>query len=158
MKHLEHTLETYVYNYYMCNILIYFCIINIQHLPLKHLKHTLATCAFSVPSTCCLDKWRLVDAELDVTEWGRRYQQVGGCAGRWAILVLLAVVIHTGAAGARDGDTRAAARPHRRGPHPPHRGASGGGVPLRTKLPEHKILKETVTIVPFLETDVAAPG
>jgi hypothetical protein len=33
MKHLEHTLETYVYSHYnMCNIPIYFCNIDIQHL------------------------------------------------------------------------------------------------------------------------------
>jgi hypothetical protein len=33
MKHLEHTLETYVYSHFnMCNILIYFCNINIKHL------------------------------------------------------------------------------------------------------------------------------
>jgi hypothetical protein len=93
MKHLEHTLETYVYSYYnMCNIPIYFCNIDIQHL-----QHTLETSkiletyycsmrfqhrnillqyavyAFSVASACCLD--RLVDAELDAgmeleaTEW-----------------------------------------------------------------------------------------
>jgi hypothetical protein len=32
MKHLEHTLETYVYSHYnMCNILISFCNIDIQH-------------------------------------------------------------------------------------------------------------------------------
>jgi uncharacterized protein YdaU (DUF1376 family) len=31
----------------------------------KHLKHTLATCAFSATSPCCLGEWRLVDAELD---------------------------------------------------------------------------------------------
>ena len=35
LKHLEHTLATYVYSHCsMCNILIYFC--NIQ---MKHLKH-----------------------------------------------------------------------------------------------------------------------
>jgi hypothetical protein len=33
MKHLEHTLETYVYSHYnMCNISSYFCNIDIQHL------------------------------------------------------------------------------------------------------------------------------
>jgi hypothetical protein len=33
MKHLENTLETYMYNNYnMCNIPIYFCNIDIQHL------------------------------------------------------------------------------------------------------------------------------
>ncbi|CAD6221253.1 unnamed protein product [Miscanthus lutarioriparius] len=29
---------------------------------------------------------------------------------------------------------------------------------LRTELLEHKILKETITIMPFIETDVAALG
>jgi hypothetical protein len=33
MKHLEYTLETYMYSQYnMCNISIYFCNIDIQHL------------------------------------------------------------------------------------------------------------------------------
>ena len=33
MKHLEHTLETYVYSHCnMCNISIYFCNIKIKHL------------------------------------------------------------------------------------------------------------------------------
>jgi hypothetical protein len=50
MKHLEPTLETFVYSYCnMCNIPIYFCnsdVIHWQQRPLKRLKHTLATCAF----------------------------------------------------------------------------------------------------------------
>ena len=42
MKHLEHTLETYVYSHYkMCNILIYFCNIDIQHL--QHTSETFET-------------------------------------------------------------------------------------------------------------------
>jgi hypothetical protein len=32
---------------------------------MKHFKHTLATYTFSATSTCCLDEWRLVDAELN---------------------------------------------------------------------------------------------
>lgn len=33
MKHLEHTLETYMYSHYsMCNIPIYFCNTNIKHM------------------------------------------------------------------------------------------------------------------------------
>jgi len=58
MKHLEHTLAPYLYSYCdMCNILIYFCNIqmkhyNIQMKHLKHLKRTLATCAFSAISPC----------------------------------------------------------------------------------------------------------
>jgi hypothetical protein len=32
---------------------------------MKHLKHTIKICAFSIALTCCLDEWRLVDAELD---------------------------------------------------------------------------------------------
>jgi hypothetical protein len=53
MKHLEHTLETYVYSHCnVCNILIYFCNIHIKHLQhisknLKHLKHILTTCDVS---------------------------------------------------------------------------------------------------------------
>jgi hypothetical protein len=35
---------------------------------LKHLKHTLAKCAFSVTSSCCLVESRPVDAKLDATE------------------------------------------------------------------------------------------
>jgi hypothetical protein len=42
MKHLEHTLETYVYSHYnMCNILFYFCNIDIQHL--QHTSETFET-------------------------------------------------------------------------------------------------------------------
>ena len=113
MKHLKHTLETYVYNHYnMCNVAIYFCNIQTKHLQhssghrniwnihlkhtcitittcaasrstvatsiyntcniplkyLKHLKHTIATCVFSVTSAHCWDEWSLVDAELDAAE------------------------------------------------------------------------------------------
>jgi len=90
MKHLEHTLETYVYSHYnMCSIPIYFCNIDIQHcnIPLKHpkhLKYTLATCAFSAISPCCLDEWRLIVAELDVgveiggSAWSTPVQQQHG--------------------------------------------------------------------------------
>jgi hypothetical protein len=81
MKHLEHTLEIYVYSHYnICNIRIYFCNIDIQHL--QHTSETyetletyyckFATCAFSVASACCLD--RLIDVELETTECHR---------GRW---------------------------------------------------------------------------
>jgi hypothetical protein len=42
MKHLEHTLETYVYSHYnMCNISIFFCNINIQHF--QHTSETSET-------------------------------------------------------------------------------------------------------------------
>jgi hypothetical protein len=49
----------------MCNILIYFCDINIKHLQhtsetSEHLKHTLETYIFSIMSPCCLDELRLV--------------------------------------------------------------------------------------------------
>jgi len=57
-------------------------IYNTCNVPLKHLKHlkyTLATCAFSVASACCLDEWRLVDAELNAAE-------LGGDTARQAIL------------------------------------------------------------------------
>jgi hypothetical protein len=41
VKHLEHTLETYVYSHYnMCNILIYFCNIDIH---LQHISETFET-------------------------------------------------------------------------------------------------------------------
>jgi hypothetical protein len=50
MKHLKRTLETHVNGHYnMCNIPIYFCNIDIQHLQhTKHLKHTLATVVFAL--------------------------------------------------------------------------------------------------------------
>ena len=89
MKHLEHTLDTYMYsNYNMCNVPIYFCNIDIQHLqhPLKHLKHTIATCVFSVASACCLDEWRLIDVELDAgTELDAAERREGRRCGahRW---------------------------------------------------------------------------
>jgi hypothetical protein len=55
MKHLEYTLETYVYSHYnICNILTYFCNIDIQHL--QQLKHNIARCAFSVAFARCLDE------------------------------------------------------------------------------------------------------
>jgi hypothetical protein len=55
MKHLEHTLETYMNSHYnMCNILIYLTSIRNAFIPLKHLKHMFATCAFSVTSPCYL--------------------------------------------------------------------------------------------------------
>jgi hypothetical protein len=39
IKHLEHTLATYMYNHWIiCNILIYFCNIH-----MKHLQHTSET-------------------------------------------------------------------------------------------------------------------
>jgi hypothetical protein len=39
MKHLEHTIETYVYSHCnMCNILIYFCNIDIKQL--QHISET----------------------------------------------------------------------------------------------------------------------
>ena len=42
IKHLKHTLETYVYiNYNMCNIPIYFCNIDIQHLQYNSEKKSL---------------------------------------------------------------------------------------------------------------------
>jgi hypothetical protein len=42
IKYLEHTLEIYVYRHYnMCNIPIYFCNIDIQHL--QHNSETLET-------------------------------------------------------------------------------------------------------------------
>ena len=41
-KHLEHTLETYVYRHYnTCNISIYFCNIKMKHS--QHLDETLET-------------------------------------------------------------------------------------------------------------------
>jgi hypothetical protein len=48
---------------------------HLQHIPLKYLKHTLATCTFNTTSLCCLGEWRLIDvklntdAELDAAEW-----------------------------------------------------------------------------------------
>jgi hypothetical protein len=87
MKHLEHTIETYVYSHYnMCNILIYFCNIDIQHLQhTSKTSETLAICAFSLACTCCLAKWRLIDMELnagtklEATEWHGDHW----CGARW---------------------------------------------------------------------------
>jgi hypothetical protein len=86
MKHLDHTLETYVYSHCnMCNISIYFCNINIKHLQhLKHLKHTLQHAFFSIVSPCCLDECRLVDLKSSMPAWrstpvrSGRVQRVGG--------------------------------------------------------------------------------
>jgi hypothetical protein len=48
---------------------------------LKHMKHMVTACAFSATSTCCLGKWRLVDAELDAIERldvaGRAHRRYG---------------------------------------------------------------------------------
>jgi hypothetical protein len=97
MQHPDEALATYVCNIWniwnihlkhMC-IAITLCatsqstfktsVYNICDIPLKHLKHlkyTLATCAFSVPSTCYLDERRLVDAEW---HGGGGCQRAGGC-------------------------------------------------------------------------------
>jgi hypothetical protein len=79
---MKHSLETYVYSHYnMCNIPIYFCNIDLQHL--QHTSKTLETiaiCTFSVASACCLDEWRLVDAELDV---GAELDAMKWRGGRW---------------------------------------------------------------------------
>jgi hypothetical protein len=88
MKHLENTLETYVYSYCnMCNIPIYF----FYNIDIKHLKHTfeitetfeytLATCAFSTMSPCFLDEGGLdVGVEVGSGAWSsrRRGPLVGG--------------------------------------------------------------------------------
>jgi hypothetical protein len=68
----RNTPETYMYSHYnMCNIPIYFCNINIQHL--QHTSETLeiyySNMHFSVASACCFDEWRLIDADLDAVEW-----------------------------------------------------------------------------------------
>ena len=57
MKHLEHTLQTYVHSYCnICNISFYFC-----NTDTKYLQHTsetpetyVWTCAFTATSPCCL--------------------------------------------------------------------------------------------------------
>ena len=62
LEQMKHTLKTYVYSHYnMCNILIYFCNKPLKYL--KHLKHAIATCTFTVAFVCCLDEWSLVNAE-----------------------------------------------------------------------------------------------
>ena len=50
INHLEHTLETYVYSHYnMCNIPIYFCNIDIQHLQhTSESSKTLETYSFNI--------------------------------------------------------------------------------------------------------------
>jgi hypothetical protein len=76
MKHLEYTLKIYVYRHYnMCNILIYFCNIDIQHL-----QHTSET-----SETLETYEWRLVDTELDA---GTELDAAKWCGGRlvWSSL------------------------------------------------------------------------
>ena len=59
-KHLEHTLETYVYRHYnTCNISIYFC-----NIKMKHLKHYIL-----LQHGFCLDEWRHAGAEVDDGAW-----------------------------------------------------------------------------------------
>jgi hypothetical protein len=50
----------------------------------EHLKHTLATCAFSTMSPCCSDEWTLVIVELDAGTEGRwrRMHLAGAAAAR----------------------------------------------------------------------------
>jgi hypothetical protein len=103
LQHPDKTLTTFVYNRWnIWNIqlkrtctTITTCatfrstfatsIYNTSNIPRKHLKyfkHTIASCAFIAAYACCLDKWRLDDAELDTgtkleaTEWcgGRRFR------------------------------------------------------------------------------------
>jgi hypothetical protein len=65
--HLKHTciaITTCAISRSTFTTLIY----NTCNIPLKYLKHTIATYAFSVASVCCLDEWRLVDAELDAVQ------------------------------------------------------------------------------------------
>jgi hypothetical protein len=68
MKHLKHTLKTYMYSpLELCNILIYFYKIDIKRLQhTSETSETLETYAFSTMSHCCLDEWRLVVMKLNV--------------------------------------------------------------------------------------------
>jgi hypothetical protein len=89
MKHLEYTRETYMY------IAIRTCatsrstfvtsIYNTCNIPRKHLKHTIVTCAFSISSAYCLDKCRLIDAELDTSTELESAEWCGGhrCGVCW---------------------------------------------------------------------------
>jgi hypothetical protein len=58
MKHLEHTPETYLYSHYnMCNIPIYFCNVDIQHLQhISKISETLKTyyCNMRFQHSICL--------------------------------------------------------------------------------------------------------
>ena len=56
---------------------------------MKYLKYTIEICTFSVAFACCLDEWRLVDAEVDAgaeligsTDLGRGRRMERGCDGR----------------------------------------------------------------------------
>ena len=63
MKHLEHTLETYVYSHCnMCNIPIYFC-----NIKMKHLQHLDETSEILKTYSCNMSfAWtRHADAEVD---------------------------------------------------------------------------------------------
>jgi hypothetical protein len=88
MKYLKHTCIAITacaaYRFTFATSIYNTC--NTPRKHLKYLKYTIATCAFNVASACCLDEWRLIDAELDastdikVAEWRK-----GHCCGalRW---------------------------------------------------------------------------
>jgi hypothetical protein len=82
MKQWEQTFATYLFNYYnICNILIY-----IYNIHTKHLQYTSKTSEkyacnmyFQPTSTYCFDDLRLVDVELDASEWRKApMQKVAG--------------------------------------------------------------------------------
>ena len=104
-----------------------------------------------------MDEWRLVDAELDAAEW----REISGKAAArpWGPFSC-----YFPRPSAQVQPVRAT-----RPPEPPPGPASADLIRLveklreqesrlRTELLEHKILKDTVAIVSFLESDVVAPG
>ena len=69
IKHLEHTLETYVYSHCnMCNILIYFC-----NIKMKYLQHPDETSEIFETYSCkivfFLGEWRHAGVEVDGGAW-----------------------------------------------------------------------------------------
>ena len=146
MKHLEHTLETYVHSQYnMCNISMYFCNINIQYL--QHSSKTSQTIeTYSYNMRFQLAAWMNGGSSTrSLMPWSeRRYQWAGGC---------VAPSDHSRATSRCC--SRRCSRCMRRG-----RLSRRRALPpcLCTELLEHKILEETIIIVLFLETDVATLG
>ena len=112
---MEHTIETYVYSHCnMCNILIYFCNIDI-----KHLQHTSETseiletnaCNMHFQHRCHLTVWMILAtcrlAELDAGAEIDASAEWRGCR-RWAGVVPATTDPHAGEGlGERSGGCRA---------------------------------------------------
>jgi hypothetical protein len=72
LKPLEHTLKTYVYNHYnMCNIPIYFCNIDVQHL--QHTSETTETPETYSCNMCFQRSIYLLLGRMDARGCGARH-------------------------------------------------------------------------------------